>query len=406
MREPFPRRVTGASVRSQRGHMLGATVFASVLGAILAGGYLWLDGRREAESHAQDGSANARGAADQWTRRLGKFLTKGPEGGTWETRFLSCVYTNFLAPHPTKSDLLLIADVTAEGTAAGHARAVSRWLVPRHFFRAPASVFFSNYVRARAPEVEVLADGTRTQRVHWRPRADFDGLVDTERRVWFAESDGEVVQVEDRSRTGNLIRSLRRVSKTTAGWDPARLDPGRVDHRELEPPDPHSDPDRALATVVERAPFPVFVPSYLPPGFVLVRPSYTVYDPESADSESPTRVQLVSQLYSDGLALISVGIAPRGDMDLIERLSMGGSADPNDPASCPGLPSEPRDIRQEDGSRIRMRTDTCRTVLRRDDLVGVSVTLIGRNELPTDEYLRMMGSLQPAEAPRVSGTER
>ena len=87
--------------------------------------------------------------ADKWTSRLGLFLQKGPSPGTWETRSFNCLYTHYIAPHPDKADAVLIAQVSAKGVSAP--RAVSRWLVPRFFFRAPAHLFFSNYVRTEGP---------------------------------------------------------------------------------------------------------------------------------------------------------------------------------------------------------------------------------------------------------------
>jgi hypothetical protein len=382
----------------ERGSAAGAVVFALVLAGVLVGGFLWLQGRREMlEVSLQNGGGSSTngGAADKWTQVLGKFLAKGPDRGTWETRFFSCVYTHYLRPVPgSERDLFLIAEVTSEGPR--NTRSVPRWLVPRHFFRAPASLFFSNYVRSRAPVREMLPDGTETWRVHWKPRSNFEGLVDTERHVWFSVDEGEVVQVEDVSRTGHMVRLVKRISRETGAWDV-----GDVDVREAldaDPPDPHADPDLALAKVAAKAPFPVFVPTYLPPGFVLVRASYQDFETDAASGDG-ARVHLVTQLYSDGLGLISLAIAPRDDMNLIERQSETMMEDPGNQMPCPGLPAEPREI-EESGSRIKLRTDSCRTVARRDDLVGASATLIGRNELPADEYLRMIGSLEPRPSER------
>ncbi len=368
---------------SQRGSVAGAVVFGLVLAAILFGGYLWLEGRR-ADAKAGSGHLENGGtSADKWTRILGRFLDKGPEGGTWETKFLKCVYKTYVAPHPTDRQAYLLGRPQVDGSVK--TRAVSRWLVPRHFFRAPASLFFANYHRSRAPITE---ESTGTVRVHWRPRADVHGITETERVVWFSRDKHIVLRVEDRSRTGHMTRRVRRLDEGTGDW------PGSVDHATLRrveapPPDPHADEDQALATVVAKAPFPVYVPKSMPPGFVLVRSSYSII-PTPRDPEA--KVQLVSQLYSDGVALISVGVAPRGDMDAIEMMS-AAMDDTTDPAACPGLPTNPRDIR-EDSAMISLRTDVCRTVLRRDDLTGVSVTLIGRNELPIEEYLGMMSTLE------------
>ncbi len=383
---------------SQRGTVAGAMLFGCVLAAVAVGGWVWLTDRQAERESLRDAAAreageNGQRQADKWTSRLGLFLQNGPSPGSWRTRSLACVYTHYLAPHPTKDDVVLIRQVSASEDEQ-IPRAVSRWLVPRFFFRAPAHLFFSNYVRTEGPisdEIEEL--GIECWRVHWAPRSNPDGL--TERIVWFAKVGGQVIQVEDRARGGHLIRQVRRTAMDTGKWDPTDIDPATLLTIESAPPDPAVDPDQLLGRLAGQAPYDVYVPEYLPPGFVLVRSAFDVRDaaknPTGADDGPAAPVQLLSQLYSDGVALISVGIALSRDMDMIEALS-GGMTEMDSPTACPGLPADPRDIRHE-GALIRMRTDSCRTVLRRDDLEGVSVTIIGRNEIAAEEYLRMMGTL-------------
>ncbi len=378
----------------------GAVLFGCVLVAVAVGGWLWLSGRQtRLEANGPRRTVAPEGArADKWTSRLGRFLQEGPAPGTWETRSFNCLYTHYIAAHPTKPDAVLIAKVSAKAVAPP--QVVSRWLVPRFFFRAPAHLFFSNYVRTEGPIGDETEDGTKCWRVHWAPRDNLDGL--TERIVWFAQVGGRVVQVEDRARNGHLIRRVRRIAEDTGKWDPADVDPGAIEHIESARPDERSDPDRTLVSLAGKAPFAVYQPRYLPAGFVLVRATYEVRDAAltPAQGASPNLegeprsepVKLLSQLYSDGLALISVGVAFRSDMDTIERLT-AGMTEMDSPTSCPGLPGDPRDI-LHDGATIRMRTDACRTVVRRDDLEGVSVTIIGRNEIPNDEYLRMVATLE------------
>jgi len=375
---------------------------------VALGGWLWLSSRQaRLEANGTNGGAQGAERADKWTSRLGIFLQKGPSPGTWETRSLNCVYTHYIAPHPGKRDTFLIAQVSNKGVQAP--RAVSRWLVPRFFFRAPAHLFFSNYVRTEGPIGDETEDGTKCWRVHWAPRDNLDGL--TERIVWFAQYGGHVVQVEDRARNGRLIRRVRRIAEDTGAWDAAEVAAAGHEHIVSEPPDPAADPEGMLVELASKASFPVYVPSYLPAGFVLVRSTYEVRDaamtpaagvsPNTKGEPRSVPVKLLSQLYSDGLALISVGVARRGDMDIIERLT-AGMTEMDSPTACPGLPTDPRDILHQ-GAVIRMRTDVCRTVVRRDDLDGVSVTIIGRNEIPNDEYLRMVATLETVGSPEGAG---
>ena len=84
-------------------------------------------------------------------------------------------------------------------------------------------------------------------------------------------------------------------------------------------------------------------------------------------------------------------------MDVIERQNAARmSSTTADGEGCPGLEQEPRKVRSE-GKLVRLRSDTCRTVMRRDDLGDVSVTVLGRNELSAEQYLRVIQSLEPLE---------
>jgi hypothetical protein len=65
------------------------------------------------------------------------------------------------------------------------------------------------------------------------------------------------------------------------------------------------------------------------------------------------------------------------------------------PEACPSLPGV-TGVVTEGALVIRRRADACRTVLRVDDAEGPSVVVIGRNERPGDEYIRIVRGLAPA----------
>ena len=110
-------------------------------------------------------------------------------------------------------------------------------------------------------------------------------------------------------------------------------------------------------------------------------------------------LRLASLLYSDGLGLISVGIGTRSDMDALQQRLIAMGPGDGEPGGCSTLPPDQGYVEVEGQRVIRRRTDTCRTVLRLDGFEGVSVTLLARNELPGDEYVKVMESLARVNTP-------
>jgi hypothetical protein len=103
-------------------------------------------------------------------------------------------------------------------------------------------------------------------------------------------------------------------------------------------------------------------------------------------------LHIAYMVYSDGLGALSIGIASPDDMDSLERAVATMRVSRETPGACPELPEGSRTV-ATDGLVIRRRRDKCRTVLRVDDLQGVSAALLGRNEVPEDDYLRVVQSL-------------
>src|SRR5204863_33398 len=86
--------------------------------------------------------------------------------------------------------------------------------------------------------------------------------------------------------------------------------------------------------------------------------------------------------YGDGIAQMLLLIARPEDMQVLDEvarsLQRGAGMD-----TCTSAANTPEDLVSDgDAVIITRRADKCRTVLRRADLEGVTVALIGFNEVP------------------------
>jgi hypothetical protein len=318
---------------------------------------------------------------------LRAFLIDGPGPGTWEVQGVGTSRTTWIAPHPKDGAWLLKADASAQGGA--QPCVALRGTVAREFLEGPWDLFARNYVLVGPGETEATRDGTPALHLKWRPRNDD---CDTARHVWFDSQTNAVLQIEDVAREGQVVRGIYRVSASTGDLDPGRLLPGGAGGQDIcvqaeEAP-------ITLQGLLERAPFPLVAPTWLPQGYARIGARYEELPLRGRNAEP---VRLASLLYSDGLGLISVGVALASDMDALQaRLA---SMDPADGGGCATLPPEVGPVAVTAERTLRRRTDRCRTVLRLDGLEGVSVTLLCRNELPADEYVRVMESLARVSAP-------
>jgi hypothetical protein len=339
--------------------------------------------------------------ADRWTAALGTFLDRGPAGGDWEIQRLGTRHMLRLAPHPTRLDMV-VASLERPGGEAGREQLLSRWLVVKnYFFEAPSYLFFQNYRRHGQPETETLEDGREALRLGWAPKGPGAGL--TGRRVWFDPDSEEILRIEDTSRSGRTVRSVRRIAETSDFHPTLPLQPDGVERCDIAPPPQGEGLRQDLERVAAQAPFAVYAPTALPAGFVPIRITYqecslarAMVEPESAGRDA-SPVRLATLLYSDGLALISIAIAPPGDSQVLDRLDERMRSQ-EEAGACPSLP--PQRAKFDEGKAvIRLREDACRVVLRREDLEGVLVTLTARNELALDEYVEVITSLEVVPKP-------
>lgn len=329
--------------------------------------------------------------AERWTAQLGEFLSVGPVQGTWVVTTSTSAATWQIAPHPTDPELALMAQAAADPNPDPKLRpteVVSRSAVPRLFFEAPAWLFFANYRLEGDSSLDPLPHDPSALRLSWRPVHTRE--TSTERRVWFSQKTGRLLSIQDRSRDGRVMRSVACLDAGAATLpvpESLQLSPCCGRQPELVTA---SDIRRATA-----APYSIFEPAWLPAGFMRIRADYRVapLGPTSGTQE----VHRATLLYSDGLALLSVLIAPVPDMNAI--LSHYGKMPPrsDDPQPCPGLPEKTTEVRDVDRV-VRMRTDVCRTLLSREDVEeGLSFVLMGRNELPLEDYVRAIAKLKRVE---------
>lgn len=338
------------------------------------------------------------------TAGLATFLEQGPTKGMWETRRLYSTRRAYFAPLPGDPSRLLMAPVPGHENPAGCQTcddpcSYTRPQVMQFFFEAPSRLFFRNYRMIKAPQDAELLDGRKAYVAVWAPRHRDGGL--SEREVWFDRTTGEVVQVEDYSRTGHLVRRARKLSDDTGDWDPAAFDRRKGPVCCADCPSEWLPEMEQLASIAEEAEIPIYRPVDLPPGFRFVRADYReVTVPPTGPTAQPDDdmappARIVTLLYSDGMALISIGMARTPEMDALEAryAEMRGRPSTDDAQTCPTLPAKPRRVPIRD-TTVRVRSDDCRTVLRRDDVGGMSVTLLGRNELTLDEYLAVIARLE------------
>jgi hypothetical protein len=373
-----PSRADGGPPSTRRRGLAEAGVLAIVVGALLA--LLVAFPRREGPV-ADPGGA------------LRELLTRGPGPGSWRSESLGRSRHWWIEPHPEEPTCVLLASEGESGQ--GRPRAFLRRRAAAYLIGGRSELFFRNYVLDASAEDEAGGEGPARLHVVWRPRARQDGQ--TARHVWLDARTGRVLRLEDRSYLDNPIRTIEWTSSDTGPL--ADVTAGRVDtpRCRLEKRGAGREPDPAR--VAAEAPFPVLAPTWLPAGYELVDARFRTWTlappapPEGTEGEARRSVRIVNLVYSDGLGTLSLGIASPEDMDALERAAQTMRSEREAPGACPDLPEGSLPL-VSDGLVVRRRRDKCRTVLRVDDLQGVSTTLLGRNEVPEDEYVRVVQSLE------------
>jgi hypothetical protein len=327
------------------------------------------------------------GVPSAYKAALRTALVQGPGQGSWRIRELWGERTRQIAPHPEDPERVLVARRFGDKCVV---QPWSRRIVSTFFSSGSPSLFLRNYAPVGEPTPDTLPDGTRTTRIQWRPLHGTDG--DTSRWVWFEEGSLEVVRLEDRSWDGHLIHAAERTSRAAPDVESKDC---TAPERGSGPRGPMGPPPGTLRPI-EEAPFPVPEFTYVPPGFERVASHY--HEMPVLSRERGRKIRMASMTYSDGFAVLSVGVASREDTERMEQFFARMRDKRSDPEACPTLPERSAEW-QEGDVVVRRRADRCHTVVRRDDVGGMTVTVMGRNELAPDEYVRVIVGMEAPAAP-------
>lgn len=289
----------------------------------------------------------------------------------------------------------------------GVAQTVPLELMARVFF-GDIRRFLENYRPCEAPTPETI-EGRPLLRVRWCNVRDDAGPV---RDVWFDPSTKYVARFVDLSAEGHLIRSLSFTAERSPDVAgelvppvPPPLEPARP--RYVAPP-LSSKTVASFDDFVGRVEVPVYEPAELPPGF---RRTDFGYDRRALGERSPS-LRVVWIGYDEGVMQMNLFIASPEDMGRLEAfarqaaVSKGGASpsEPATPGACASMPVDtPEEIFAEGAVTVRVRSDGCRIVLRRDDLTGVSVALVGSTAMPREAYVRTIRNLVLVRPSRPRG---
>jgi hypothetical protein len=314
----------------------------------------------------------------------------GPSEGTWEILEPHGSRRREFLPDPREQDRLLCPvphPVSGEPTLVSYRR---QDVAKKVFGEAPLALFLENY-RPRSRERDEVG-GRRAFRIHF-DSARLAGRGPS-RRIWVDLQSERLLRLEDRSFDDSLVHGAGWLALSMPTLDGLRGE--RVERAEDRRCGGRTD------GAVEAAGFPVYEPAWLPGGFARVHRAYLdrplrtgihVYRDGRVQVEHSPPIRIVHARYSDGLALLDLMIAPPPDMRRFEEVLRSGAR--RDAAACPdSLADGPeRLLAGPDDLEVLRRVDRCRTTLKIENLGGVSVVLVGRNELPPETYEQVIRSL-------------
>ncbi len=351
-----------------------SVIVGAAAGLVVAAGLVWTIHRPAASS-------------DEGTRdALVRMMRDGPPAGVWRIEEPTETRVRTIVPDPDDPALCLYW-MEDDGYARVHACpkeiAVKRWLP------GDPDLFLRNYRPAGPPREGVLGD-RRVRFVRWT----LLGCDTCAARVVAKDSTtGEVVRVEDRAYDE---RPIHAVEIQDAGVHPSKvLDTPKADlavargkAREKLAQAIASNETHTWPAFVASVPFDVYEPARVPRGFERVAFTRQRYVPRG--SVTNRELDLVTQVYGDGMATMILLLGRTADMNELEEIAR--SASPANGGSCPPITAPDQPI--EDAPTIYCRANACRTVLRREfPDSDVWAALVTFNERPRDVYVETMQSL-------------
>jgi hypothetical protein len=247
----------------------------------------------------------------------------------------------------------------------------------RHLF-GDVEQFLRIYRVTAGPVSEGQGDDRQVS-VEWRK----DGLDDAvSRRAWFSAS-GELIRLVERDGRGGVLRSVELVKRDLDGWKPVGSTKAEADWARVERLD---FPDFA-----ETLGFPLYEPSELPPRF-----RRTDWGADRRAFRGGTSASSLAWIaYTDGMLRMNLFVATPDRMKQLEEIARQQNTAAG-PSGCPTSGADtPEELVEAGAIPVYRRDDGCRIVLRRDDLKGVAVVLVGYRGLTVSDYMRTMRSLVP-----------
>lgn len=323
----------------------------------------------KAAAHLRGGDAPASYPDAGSREAFEKTVAFGPVPGTWELKEEDNVRKRLLEDDPKSPSFLRCTFMGEPKPPKSYDRSmVGRWMT------GESELFFANY-RPAGPARREEMDGHGVVAVTW---GRTDGMCCSSRVIFMDHGSGEVVAWEDHAWNGTKLRSARLTARIEFSSRPAAkpVRPAVV---------------RTFADFVKGSPIPLYEPSRLPAGYERVNYGLTEY--RDALHPSDPVVPLYYVRYGDGIAHLDVMMARPEDMRRLVEFARNYQGSTG-PGTCPATADVFEDLQADAGAiLIRRRADKCRTVLQREDLKGVSVALVGFNEIPGDLYVETMKSL-------------